>query len=245
MFFWRIGRSRFSRRCQASGQNSHEVAEVFSIAGISRQWKTFFTPCPLRLCGEKTLPTGACHVEGTEAGSVLVFGERKDKKMSKTEEFLKAAFAGESQTNRRYLAFAAKADKEGFFQAAQLFRATAEAETVHAHNYLKALQGVRGTRENLLEAISVESRAFTSLIPEMVDTARVEGNKEAEDFFRYAMESERIHAQLFQKLADALGSSGESYFYYVCPVCGHTAEKTPPSTCPICGIKDPGYKKIE
>ena len=165
--------------------------------------------------------------------------------MSKTEEFLKAAFAGESQTNRRYLAFALRAEQEGHSQTARLFRAAAEAETVHARNYLKALKGVQSTRENLQEAISVERRASESLIPEMVETAKAEGNKEAEDFFRYAMESERIHAELFQKLTDALGSSGESYFYYVCPVCGHTAEKSPPGICPICGIKDPGYKKIE
>jgi rubrerythrin len=165
--------------------------------------------------------------------------------MSKSEEFLKAAFAGEAQTNRRYLAFAVKAEEEGFPQVARLFRAAAEAETVHALNYLKAIRGVRGTRENLQEAIAVESRSFKSVYPEMVETAKAEGNKEAEDFFRYALETERIHAELFQKLADALGNSGEIYFYYVCPVCGHTAEKTPPGTCPICGIKDPGYKKIE
>ena len=165
--------------------------------------------------------------------------------MSKTEEFLKAAFAGESQTNRRYLAFGVKAEEEGFPQVARLFRAAAAAETVHAHNYLKALREVRGTRENLQEAISVESRASKSLIPEMVETARAEGNKEAEEFFRYALETEKVHAGLFQKAADALGTSGESVFYYVCPVCGHTAEKTPPAICPICGIKDPGYKKID
>ena len=165
--------------------------------------------------------------------------------MSKTEEFLKAAFAGESQTNRRYLAFAAKADEEGFFQAARLFRAAAEAETIHAHNYLKALRGVQGTRENLREAIALETRAFQKGYPEMVEAARAEGNKEAEDFFRYALETERIHAELFQKLADALDNSGDSFSYYVCSVCGHTADKTPPSTCPICGLKDPGYKKFE
>ena len=165
--------------------------------------------------------------------------------MSKTEEFLKAAFAGESQTNRRYLAFALKAEEEGQLQVARLFRAAAEAETVHAHNYLKAIRGVHGTRENLQEAILVESRAFKSVYPEMVETAKVEGNKEAEDFFQYALDSERIHAELFQKLADVPGNPGADYLYYVCPVCGHTAEKTPPSTCPICGIKDPGYKKIK
>lgn len=165
--------------------------------------------------------------------------------MSKTEEFLKAAFAGESQTNRRYLAFALKAAEEGRMQVARLFRAAAEAETVHAHNYLKALRGVRGTAENLQEAITVENRAVKSVYPEMVETARAEGNKEAEDFFRYALETERGHAELFQKLTVAGDDSGGNDPYYVCPVCGHTAEKTPPSTCPICGIEDPGYKKME
>lgn len=165
--------------------------------------------------------------------------------MSKTEEFLKTAFAGESQTNRRYLAFALKAEAEGYPQAARLFRAAAESETVHAHNYLKALQGVRGTPENLKEAISVERKAFKKIYPEMMEVARGEGKTEAEKFFRYALESERIHTRLFQKVADSLGSPGESRSYYVCPVCGHTAEKTRPEICPICGIKAPGYKKIE
>jgi rubrerythrin len=164
--------------------------------------------------------------------------------MSKTEEFLKAAFAGESQTNRRYLAFALKAEQEGHLQIARLFRAAAEAETVHARNYLKALRWVHGTRENLQEAISVERRASESLIPEMVETARMEGNKEAEDFFRYAMETERVHARLFQDILGKTDSSEEDYPYYVCPVCGYTAEKIAPPTCPICGIHNPDYIKI-
>lgn len=165
--------------------------------------------------------------------------------MSKTEEFLRTAFAGESQTNRRYLAFALKAEQEGHLQVARLFKAAAESETVHAHNYLKALRGVRETKDNLSEAISVENNAFKKIYPEMVEAARNEGESEAEDFFRYALESERIHAQLFQKLSDTLGNTRESYPYFVCPVCGHTAKKSPPEICPICGIKAPGYKKIE
>jgi rubrerythrin len=125
--------------------------------------------------------------------------------MSKTEELLRAAFAGESQTNRRYLAFAVKADQEGFPQVARLFRAAAESETVHAHNYLKALKGLQSTQENLKEAISVESAAYKSRYPEMIKVAKKEGNEEAETFFRYALESERIHARLFQRLLDTLG----------------------------------------
>lgn len=97
---------------------------------------------------------------------------------------MKAAFAGESQTNRRNRAFADRAETEGFPQSARLFQAASEAETVHAHNCLKALGGVRSTRENLGEAISVESRAVKTVYPEMAATARAEGNKEAEEFFR-------------------------------------------------------------
>jgi rubrerythrin len=172
-------------------------------------------------------------------------GERGNYTMPKTEEFLRAAFAGESQTNRKYLAFAATADQEGYPQVARLFRGAAESETVHAHNYLRALKGVRSTKENLQEAISVETNAFKNLYPEMIETARAEGNKEAEMFFQYALESEKIHAQLFQKLLDTLGTSKENYSYYICPGCGHTMEKVPPGACPVCGTKGGMYRKTD
>jgi rubrerythrin len=164
--------------------------------------------------------------------------------MSKTEELLRAAFAGESQTNRRYLAFAVKADQEGFPQVARLFRAAAESETVHAHNYLKALKGLQSTQENLKEAISVESAAYKSRYPEMIKVAKKEGNEEAETFFRYALESERIHARLFQRLLDTLATSQEGLSYFICMGCGHTAEKKPPKACPLCGGSGETYKKI-
>jgi rubrerythrin len=99
--------------------------------------------------------------------------------MSKTEELLRTAFAGESQTNRRYLAFAARADQEGYPQVARLFRGAAASETVHAHNYLTALKGVRSTKENLQEAISVETAAYKKRYPEMIKVAKEEGNEEA------------------------------------------------------------------
>lgn len=165
--------------------------------------------------------------------------------MSKSEEYLKEAFAGESQANRKYLAFAVAADKEGHSQAARLFRAAAEAETVHAHNHLRALKGVKSTSENLKEAIGGETHEFQSMYPEMIAAAKAEGNKDAERSFNYANEVEKIHAQLYQKLLDTLGTSKENYPYYVCPVCGFTAEKEPPGTCPICGTAGKMFKKIE
>ena len=165
--------------------------------------------------------------------------------MSKTESFLKEAFAGESQANRKYLAFAAKADQEGFPQAARLFRAAAEAETVHAHNHLRALNGIRGTKENLKEAIAGETHEFKKMYPEMIEGAKAEGQKVAERSFTYANSVEKVHAELYQKLFDGLGKARENYSYYVCPVCGFTAEKEPPGTCPVCGTKGEMFKKID
>ncbi len=165
--------------------------------------------------------------------------------MAKTEQFLKEAFAGESQANRKYLAFAAKADQEGFPQVARLFRAAAEAETVHAHSHLRALNGIHTTKENLQEAISGETHEFKTMYPEMIEAAKAEGQKAAERSFNFANSVEKIHAQLYQKLLDSLGTSQENYSYYICPVCGYTAEKEPPGTCPVCGAKGEMFKKVE
>jgi rubrerythrin len=165
--------------------------------------------------------------------------------MSKSEENLKEAFAGESQANRKYLAFAAKADQEGFAQAARLFRAAAEAETVHAHAHLRALQGIKSTKENLQEAVAGETYEFKSMYPAMIEAAKAEGNKEAERTFHFANEVEKIHAALYQQMLDNLDTAKESYSYYVCPVCGYTAEKEAPEVCPICGAKGKMFKKID
>ena len=165
--------------------------------------------------------------------------------MSKTEDALREAFAGESQANRKYLAFAAKADQEGFPQAARLFRAAADAETIHAHSHLRALKGVRSTRENLEAAVAGETHEFQSMYPGMIESARTEGNKEAERSFHFANEVEKVHAALYQKLLKSLGESGETYPYYVCPVCGYTSEREAPETCPVCGAKGKLFRKIE
>jgi rubrerythrin len=165
--------------------------------------------------------------------------------MSKTEDALKEAFAGESQANRRYLAFAARADQEGFPQAARLFRAAADAETIHAHSHLRALKAVQGTRENIAEAAAGETHEFKSMYPAMIEAARAEGNKEAERSFHFANEVEKIHAALYEKLLAGLGAAGEAYPYYVCPVCGYTAEREAPEVCPVCGAKGKMFRKVE
>jgi rubrerythrin len=171
--------------------------------------------------------------------------ERRKEIMSKSEEFLKEAFAGESQANRKYLAFAEKADTEGYPQVGRLFRAAAEAETVHAHNHLRVLKGIRGTTENLKEAISGETHEFKEMYPEMIEAAESEGNKAAKRTFQYANDVEKVHAQLYQKLLDNLGSSQENYSYFVCGVCGYTAEKEAPAVCPVCSAKREVFKRID
>ncbi|NLE94983.1 MAG: rubrerythrin family protein [Dehalococcoidia bacterium] len=165
--------------------------------------------------------------------------------MSKTEEYLKEAFAGESQANRTYLAFAQAADDEGHPQVARLFRAAAEAETVHAHNHLRAMNGIKSTKENLEEAISGETFEFTSMYPKMIEAAREEGNRDARQSFDYANKVEKIHAKLYKDALELLGEQTEDYAYYVCPVCGFTHEVDAPSTCPVCGTPGKMFKRID
>jgi len=164
--------------------------------------------------------------------------------MSKTEKNLKDAFAGESQANRKYLAFAKKADSEGYKQVARLFRATAEAETVHALNHLKELAGVKTTKENLEAAIGGETYEVESMYPPMIQEAISEGKKGAQNSFTYAYEVEKIHAALYQTALGALGKNAE-VDYYVCQICGNTVEGEPPDQCPICKAMKKMFKKIE
>ena len=164
--------------------------------------------------------------------------------MSKSEQDLKDAFAGESQANRKYLAFAKKADQEGFKQVAKLFRAAAEAETVHAHNHLRAMEGIRGTRENLDEALNGEVYEFQKMYPGMIEDSQKEANKQAEQTFTFANEVEKIHAALYKKAIEDLGKNKETD-YYVCQVCGNTVEGSAPDKCPICGAPKTSFKKME
>ncbi|MBM4329983.1 MAG: rubrerythrin family protein [Deltaproteobacteria bacterium] len=162
---------------------------------------------------------------------------------SQTEKNLQEAFAGESQANRKYLAFARKAEQEGFKQAAKLFRAAAEAETVHAHAHLRVLGGIKSTKENLKEAIAGETHEFKKMYPEMLAKAKDEGQKQAEISFDYANQVEKIHAALYENALANLGKNKETD-YYVCPVCGLTAEGKAPDTCPICKTLGSKFIKI-
>ncbi|MCP4683242.1 MAG: rubrerythrin family protein [Desulfobacterales bacterium] len=164
--------------------------------------------------------------------------------MGKTQKNLQEAFAGESQANRKYLAFAKQADKEGYPQVAKLFRAAAEAETVHAHAHLRAMKGIGKTEENLKAAISGETHEFKNMYPDMIQSAKDEGDKTAERSFSYANEVEEVHANLYKKALDNLGAS-EDVDCYVCSVCGYTCENEPPDQCPVCNSKPKAFSKVD
>ncbi len=167
--------------------------------------------------------------------------------MTKSEEGLKSAFAGESQANRKYLAFAKKAEQEGLPGVARLFQAAAAAETVHAHNHLRALGGIKTTAENLKEAIEGEFYEFTTMYPEFIDNAKSEADSKAERTFNYANEVEKIHHELYKKALELVenGKDLELQDMYVCSVCGYTHEREPPENCPVCNASKKAFNKIE
>lgn len=164
--------------------------------------------------------------------------------MSKTKENLKEAFAGESQANRKYLAFAKQAEKEGHQQVARLFRAVAEAETVHAHAHLKLLGGIGTTEENLKEALSGETHEFTKMYPQMIADAQEENEKAVERGFHFANEVEKIHAGLYEKALKDLGKPAEVEIH-VCSVCGYTVEGEAPEKCPVCNAVKKAFFKVD
>ena len=167
--------------------------------------------------------------------------------MGNTQENLKAAFAGESQANRRYLFSAEQAEREGHKAIARLFRAVAEAETVHARNHLKTLGEVKSTKENLQAAISGEYYEFTKMYPEFIEQSKKDGNKRAEVTFDYANKVEKIHHTIYQKTLEALekGQKLSDEPLFVCQVCGYTVAGKAPDKCPICQTPKERFTKIE
>jgi len=164
--------------------------------------------------------------------------------MSKTEKNLKEAFAGESQANRKYLAFAQRAEDEFMHGVAALFRAVAQAETIHAHKHLRVMDGVKTTKENLKEAVAGETHEFKNMYPQMIADAKEEGQKSAEISFTYANEVEKGHAELYEKaLKDPDKYPVQDY--YICKICGHTAPGAIPDTCPVCGANKKAFFKAE
>ena len=167
--------------------------------------------------------------------------------MSTTSDNLQSAFAGESQASRKYLYFAEKADEEGHKQIARLFRAASEAETVHARNHLRVMQGIKSTRDNLKAAISGENHEFTEMYPQFIKQAEEEGNKEARDSFDLANKVEQIHHRLYQATLDKVekGQTIPEMSIYVCQYCGNTVEGEAPEKCPICGAPRKMFKLVD
>jgi len=167
--------------------------------------------------------------------------------MSSTEKNLQEAFAGESQANRRYLFFADKAEKEGYPQVARLFRAAAEAETVHAYNHLEVMSGIGPTRDNLKTAADGEHHEFTEMYPGFIAQAKVDNNQRAEISFTHANVVEKIHHGHFEEVLKALeaGEQLKDEPYFVCQFCGNTVAGEAPEKCPVCGAPRSKFKRVE
>ena len=165
--------------------------------------------------------------------------------MSNTEKNLADAFAGESQANRKYLAFAKRAEQDGFPNVARLFRTTAEAETIHAHGHLGAMGGIQTTAENLKAAVGGETYEYKEMYPPMLQQAEAEKHK-AKRMFGYAVKAEAVHAKLYSMALEAVQSGKDlaATEFYLCPVCGHIELGAPPATCPICGTKAEKFVQV-
>lgn len=164
-----------------------------------------------------------------------------------TEDNLKAAFAGESQANRRYTAFARKAEQDGLKQVAKLFRAAAESETVHALNHLNVLREVKSTEENLQAAMEGEIYEYSEMYPKFIKEAEKENSQAAVISFSGANATEKMHAQYYKKALEAVGKGSDLQpeEYFVCQVCGYTADGEAPDICPICNAPKEKFKRIE
>ena len=163
-----------------------------------------------------------------------------------TLDNLKEAFAGESQANRKYLAFGERAENDGFPGIAKLFRAVAAAETIHAHAHLRAIGGIKDTVENLKAAMAGEKEEFTDMYPPMVAQAKAEGHKKAERSMHDALEVEKVHFELFTKALAAIegGADLGEIVVRICPNCGHTVIGEAPDKCPVCALKGENYEII-
>ena len=163
-----------------------------------------------------------------------------------SDDNLQAAFAGESQANRKYTAFSRKAEQEGFVQVARLFRATADSETVHALTHLRVMKGIGSTIDNLKVALEGEVYEHTKMYPEFMQTANSENRNDARLTFNYANEAEKEHAKLYQEAIEAVksGKDLQQVDYFVCQTCGFTVKNDAPDKCPVCGSPKNRFNKI-
>ena len=160
---------------------------------------------------------------------------------NKTIDNLMEAFAGESQANRKYLSYSRKAEKEGKLNAAKLFKAASDAETLHALKHFEVAGKIGSTADNLKDAVAGETYEYKDMYPDFVKSAENEGNKAALTSFKYAMKAEEVHARLYQEALENIDEA-EEVFYYLCPVCGNI-EKARPDKCSICGVSGDRFIK--
>ncbi len=178
---------------------------------------------------------------------------------------LLAAFNGESNASARYATFAIKADAEGYLKVGSLFRAASRAEQIHAANHAVVIEKmggkavatiepaiVKSTVENLQEAITGELYEIDVMYPDFINEAEAQKNTAARRTFNYAIEAEKEHAQLFAKALEHIQHCVEKSCqklsskatYYVCPVCGFTADKAEFDRCPVCGHKKEEFELV-
>jgi len=198
------------------------------------------------LTGIKYAGIGWCPSESTVSTPIPQQPKQEEERSMSTQDNLQAAFAGESQANRKYLAFAAKADAEGYPQIAKLFRAAAAAETVHAHAHLRVMGGIADTKKNLQEAIAGEGHEFKEMYPAFIQEAEAEGHKAALISFRNANAVEKTHYDLYSKALETLESGADltPAAIHVCDVCGHTHLGEAPDKCPVCGAPKTKFKEV-
>jgi rubrerythrin len=164
--------------------------------------------------------------------------------MTDTIKNLKEAFAGESQANQKYRAFAKKAEKEGFANVARLFQAAAEAERIHAEGHLRALEGIGSTADNLQAAIDGETYEYTEMYPPMFDQAKADDHK-AKRMFEYALKAEEVHAKLYKLALESIQQGKDlEVDFYLCPICGYIEFGKPTEDCPVCGTKAEKFIKF-
>jgi len=162
-----------------------------------------------------------------------------------TTDNLKEAFAGESQANQKYRAFAKRAEQDGFPNVARLFRTAAEAERIHAEGHFRNLDGVGATAANLQGAIEGETYEYTTMYPPMLEQAKAEKHRAA-GMFQFAMKAEEVHAKLYKAALEAVAQGRDLAVtkFYLCPFSGNIEFGEPPANCPICGAKAEKFEQV-
>lgn len=155
-----------------------------------------------------------------------------------TKKFLEDAFAGESMAHMKYSIFSEEAEKKGLKKLANLFKAIAYAEFVHARNHFKALRKLyENMSDNVQTCIDGETFEIEEMYPVYKNSAEFQGENEAVRSTHFALEAEKIHAEMYKK-AKELVEKGQDYTaekIYICSVCGYTVEDEAPEKCPVCG----------